>query len=130
MRADDDLSSTAPNADLIGAEYRVVSNDVLAYGIYKGFIDLKNVGVILITPHQQSGPEIAFVRRIPAGQVVKILRAGRRYVAGGSYDYYVVELPGAELPADIPIRIDLNRGNVGEGVDLNSSFYAKLSKRH
>jgi hypothetical protein len=120
------LTSTKPYADLIGAEYEVVADDLRAYGIYES-LDTRTVGYVTLVPSMRlSGPEVAFRRDIPQGRVIGILRAWRRAAVDHSGIYYVIAMEDADLPRDIPIRIDLSRGNEGRGADLNPNVYRKL----
>jgi hypothetical protein len=41
-------------------------------------------------------------------------------------DYYLVSVSGAELPANVQIKIAMFRGNEGAGVDLNARVYRRL----
>ena len=67
---------------MIGARYVVVADDLEAYGVY-GSIDDKIVSFVELIPARPGisrGPEIAFRRRVPKGQVIRILSAWRRFI--------------------------------------------------
>ena len=128
-REHEQLTTAKPYADLIGAEYEVISGDVRAYGISSsqddtiGWIQMMGgVGV--------GGPEVLFNKPVNRGVTVKILSAWRSYSLTDSDDYYVVAVTGADLPANVPVRIELNRGNEGDGVDLNPRVYRRMLSNH
>jgi hypothetical protein len=126
-RAHDELTTTKPYADLIGAEYEIATSDVRAYGIYS--LDNRTLGWVQLMGGQgASGPEVAFRKNVKRGTTIKILSAWRSYSLTDSDDYYVVAIDGIDLPSNVPVRVELNRGNEGEGVDLNPNVYSKLSR--
>jgi hypothetical protein len=43
--------------------------------------------------------------------------------------YYLVAVDDSDLPRGIPIRLELFRGNEGEGSEPNPSIYAKRPTR-
>ena len=75
---DEELSSTRPYADLIGTEYRVVADDLNAYGIYGSWPDKTVTRVTLIPGLGIGGREIAFRRHVSKGQTIRILSAWRQ----------------------------------------------------
>jgi hypothetical protein len=123
----DEISSRKPYADLIGARYRVIG-DLYAYGVY-GSPNNRTLGYITLVPRAEvSGPEYAFRRKVPEGQVLKILSAWQRFILFESGIYYLVAFEESDLPPDIPVRVALRRGNGGAGADLNPAIYQKLSR--
>ena len=124
--APEDLTSTRPYADLIGLKYSVVSDELYAYGVYDS-ADNRTLKYVTLVPRDLSGPEFAFRKKIPKGQTIRILRAWRHFILLDSGVYYEVELEGADLPAAVPIRLGLSRGNAGQGADLNPAVYTKLN---
>ena len=123
-----ELTTSAPYAALIGTEYRVVSNDLWAYGVYGDWPERRVTYITLIPGVGIAGPEIDFRRRVPRGSMVRIDSAWRRKALLESGVYYQVTITDSDLPRDIPIRVELFRGNEGEGPNLNPSVYMRLSE--
>ena len=124
-----ELTSVKPYADLIGSEYRVVATDVHAYPIYES-VTTKNISrVAVIAGVGIGGSEIGSPINIPQGQIIRILSAWRKPLLFEDGIYYRVQLPGAELPQNVPIELELYLGNSGEGVDLNPRAYKKLPSK-
>ena len=71
---------------------------------------------------------MAFKKRIAKGQIISILSAWRKRMLLDSYVYYVVALQDADIPHDVQVRIDLIRGNEGEGAELNPRVYERIRK--
>jgi hypothetical protein len=126
----DSVTSTKPYSDLIGAEYRVVADDVYAYGVYRDYPSKTLTWVTLIPGVGIAGREIAFRRHVENGQIMKILGAWHRSILFENGVYYLVAIPGLDLPPDTPIRLELMRGNEGRGADLNPSFYRRLARNN
>lgn len=116
--AGEEITSTKPYANLIGQKYSVAA-DLRAYGIYESLNNRKVTYISLIPPPGIGGPEVAFELNVPHGQVISILSAWQT-VAGV---YYLVELPNSDLPRGIPVRLNLDGDNRGEGADLNPAIY-------
>lgn len=125
----EELPSTSPYAALIGAEYRVIG-DVIAHGIYANLNQRVAPSYLTLVPGVGfSGPEVAFKKPVPKGQHLTIVSAWRLHLLGFTRDvYYVVVLPGSNLPADVPIHVKLSRGNEGVDTGLNPAVYEKLAK--
>ena len=126
--AGEEITARKPYADLIGAKYSVVADNLVAYGIYSS-LDTQTIGYVMLKPGGASGPEIAFRRNVPKGQVIRILSAWRRFILFESGVYYVVAIENSDLPQGIPIRLEIYKGaNGGVGADLNPAVYKKLPK--
>jgi hypothetical protein len=84
----------------------------------------------MLSPGGIGGPEIAFRRNVPKGQVIRILSAWRqRFIPFESGVYYVVAIENSDLPQRVPIRVELRTvGNEGVGADLNPAVYRKLPR--
>lgn len=74
----EEITSTKPYADLVGERYSVVTDNLYAYGVYES-IDKKIGHVTLVPRPGLSGPEFAFRRNVPKGQVLTILGAWRQF---------------------------------------------------
>jgi hypothetical protein len=119
-----------PYRDLIGSEYRVVVNNLHAYGVYNfpGETPEKTLAYATLIPGVGiGGSEIAFRKHIPEGTILRIESAWRQWnpIAPDTV-YYVVTLQAPDLLPSVPVQVDLSRGNEGEGVGLNPHVYAKL----
>jgi hypothetical protein len=123
--AGEEITSKKPYADLIGAKYGVEGDNLYAYGVYESLNDRK-VTFIELVPENIAGPEIAFRRRVPKGQIIRILSAWRHFVLFDNGVYYLVAVENSDLPEGIPIRLGLSRGNEGVGVDLNPALYKRI----
>lgn len=122
-----EITSTKPYADLIGARYSVVADNLYAYGIYES-LDKKRVSWVELVPLNIGGPEIAFRREVAKGQVIRILSAWRHFIPFESGVYYLVAVESSDLPQGVPIRLELSRGNQGAGADLNPAVYRRLPR--
>jgi hypothetical protein len=124
----EEISSTRPYADLIGAEYQVIAEDLYAYGIQESRPN-KTIGWITLIPGVGiAGRDIAFRRHVPKGQIVRVVSAWREPILFQTGLYYRVTLPESDFPPDIPIHLELARGNEGAGVDLNPKIYQRISR--
>ncbi|MBS0184288.1 MAG: hypothetical protein JSS39_18030 [Nitrospira sp.] len=124
----EELTLTSPYANLIGAEYRVVG-DVVAHGIYKNLNQRVAPSYITLVPGVGfSGPEVAFKKPIAKGQHITILSAWRERQLISWDVYYLVTLQNTDLPRDVPVQIELSRGNEGVDAGLNPAVYERLAK--
>jgi hypothetical protein len=121
------LPSTSPDAKIVGDTYRIVSDDVYAYGVYA--LDSKVVSSIELMPGVGiGGREVAFKRPIAKGQVLKIVSAWRSHELLFNTVYYVVASEAPNLPRDVEVRIRLDPDNVGADGGLNPRVYEKVTK--
>jgi hypothetical protein len=116
------LNADSPYSRLIGAEYRVVG-EVNAFGLAA----FRTKGLEFVTlipgPLGIDGGEIAFRRKGTRDQRIRILSAWHRPVFSASGMYYLVEVEGADWGRDIPVRIEMMRGNEGVGpLETHQSF--------
>ena len=123
----EELPSPSPYAKIIGAEYRIVG-DVSAYGIYERVGDRKVLSYVTLIPGVGIGGSLVESKGpIVKGQHIKILSAWRMHLLGFTRDvYYLVKFQDADLPHDVPVRIDLSRGNEGVDAGLNPGIYERL----
>jgi hypothetical protein len=124
-----ELTAKKPYTDLVGAEYRVVADDLYAYGICANWPDDKTLTFTDVIPGVGIGGHyVAFRRRVPLGTIIRIAGVWRRlYLVDGPVIFYVVALDGVDLPKDAPIEVELSRGN-GKGTELNPRVYARVAK--
>jgi hypothetical protein len=123
----ENISSTKPYANMIGARYSVVADELYAYGVYDPS-DNETIGYVTLVPMGIGGPEFAFRRDVPKGQVITILSAWSQPILFRSRVYYLVAIEHSDLPSGVPIRLVLSRGNEGAGVDLNPAIYKRLPR--
>jgi hypothetical protein len=120
-----DVSRNQKYSNVVGAEYEIVG-PLIAYGI-RDHLDAPVELVTLIPPPGIEGSEIGFRVPIEIGSRVivrRVLKTNRVFDAPITL---VVELKGTRLPIDSVVRIDLFRGNEGEGnIDLNSNIYRRV----
>jgi hypothetical protein len=122
----EEITFTKPYADFIGREYRVITDDLHAYGVYDSLDSKKLIEITLIPGVGIGGPEIAFRKPVPKGQVIRILSAWQKSMLFERRIYYLVSVPNSELPQGVPIQVELFLGNKGVGADLNSSAYKRI----
>lgn len=125
----EELPSTSPYANFIGAEYRVVG-EVSAYGIYERMDGRKVLSYIELIPGVGiAGSLVEYKGPIAKGQQLKILSAWRLHLFGFTQGvYYIVTFPDTNLPYAVPIRIELSRGNEGMDAGLNPTVYERFAK--
>ena len=124
---DEEITSKKPYSDLIGAEYRVVSDQLHAYGVYES-LNNRTVNFVELVPLELGGPEFAYERPVPKGQNIKLLSAWRHSSTLRTRIYYLVALEDSDLPEGVPVRLELSRGNEGGDADLNPSIYNRIEK--
>ncbi len=109
----------------VGMRFEVIG-PVDAYGI-RPHSKAEVEYVTLIPLPGIDGPEVGFRTRLQIGSKVtvqKVIKTNRMFDPSMSYE---VLLEGTELPRAIPIRLDLFRGNEGEGaMQLNPKLYRSL----
>jgi hypothetical protein len=124
----EEITLKEPYSHLIGARYEVITDNLYAYGVYESLNPPKKLSYVELVPLLLDGPEFAFRRTIPKGEVVTILSAWAQSTSFETRVYYLVDVHDADLPPNIPIRLKLSRGNEGTGAELNPAMYAKLPK--
>jgi hypothetical protein len=125
----ENITSMRPYADVVGVEYEVIVDDLYGYGIYASR-DTKAIGWITLIPGVGiGGSEVAFRRHVPKGQVIRILSAWRQPLLFDNDVYYRVAIESPDFPSDVPIKLELFRGNEGEGAELNPRVYRRLRHR-
>jgi hypothetical protein len=126
---DQAVSDQAPYSAQVGAEYRVMVDDLHAYGVYANLTDKydgKPISYATLIPGVGiGGTEIAWKKPIPRGSVVRILSAWRPRLLFGDRTYYRVAINSLPLPDEIPIKVYLY-SNGGSGVDLKTDVYSRI----
>ena len=124
----EELTYAEPYKDLVGSKYRVVADDLYAYGTYRSRTDKSLSDITLIPGVGIAGSEIAFRKPIPKGQILRIQSAWRKPILFGSIVYYIVEVEHSDFPGNVPVEIELARGNQGIGADLNPRVFRKIEQ--
>jgi hypothetical protein len=120
-----DISREPLFVDMVGRQYRIIG-DVYAYGIKAELAD-KEASFISLVPRAVTGPEVAFQRRLPIGQVFRIRAVRRQFVLFEKGIEYLIDLQNSDLPRGIEIRLELLRGNESGDVDLNPRLYERIA---
>lgn len=119
-----DVSNQQKYSGLVGAKY-IIIDPVDVYGIRKHSkapVDY----LTLIPPPGIEGSEVGFRVPIPIGSTLTVLRIYEtNRVFDGSITFEVT-LAGVEVPPNLPIRVDLMRGNQG---GANLSLNPKIFRR-
>ena len=105
-----DISDRQPYANFIGREYRLTA-DLLAIA-WNDFPDKEKILAVTLTP--PPGTKNRFVSAtvpVQRGRRLRIVAARQQWLFDGVGRWYVVSLPGVELP-DGPIKVWMN----GEGI--------------
>lgn len=119
-----DVSTLPAYRGLVGATYTVVG-PVNAYGIRK-HSKAPVEYVTVIPPPGIEGSEIGFRIPIAAGSILTVISVYQTNRFFDSSKSLGVKLTGTDIPANLPIRIDLMRGNQGtEKHSLNPTIYRK-----
>lgn len=122
-----DVTARKPYADVIGAKYIVVADDLYAYGVYES-LNHRTLSYIELVPLMIGGPEFAFSRPIRNGTVITILSAWEESMVFQTRAYYLVRVENSDVDVGTPVRLELSRGNEGIGADLNPAVYRRLAK--
>lgn len=123
----EDVSMTAPYNAVIGLRYEVVSDTLDAYDIR---ISSKNEIVryrTLVPKPGIAGREIAFGEHVKRGRRFTITGVWKKPVLFDNPVYYRIAFDDTGDTVRVPTLIELFAGNEGEGTDLNSDIYLKLS---
>jgi hypothetical protein len=119
-----DVSTKPGYRDLSGATYTVVGA-VSAYGIRK-HSKAEIEYITLIPPPGIGGSQIGFQIPITVGSTLTVMNV---YETNRIFDPSVslgVKLSGTVIPENLPIRIDLMRGNQGaDKLSLNTAVYKR-----
>ena len=108
---DTEITQQKPFADFIGREYRVIST-VSAYA-WNDFPDKDKIRTITLDPPPGTRNRfVSWVAPLKLGQLVRLTSAWQHTTISGPSRYYVVSVPGAELPEGIKIALDVESDGV------------------
>ena len=120
-----DVSQQDEFRRFVGMQFEVIG-PVDAYGI-RPHSQAAVEYVTLIPMPGIEGPEVGFRVRMQVGSkmtVQKVIKSNRVFDPNMSYE---VQLEGTQLPTPAPVRLELFRGNEGEGrMQLNPKLYRSL----
>lgn len=121
-----DVSEDPQFQSAIGTRYEIVG-PLDAYGIRRHSGAPVHYVTLIPLPGIE-GPEVGFESRVSIGSTITVLKVTRTNRLTDSKMTLLVQLEGTQLPSDVPIRIDLIRGNEGSGkIGLNPAIYKKLA---
>jgi len=120
-----EVTHLRPYSELVGAQYRI-TGDVAAYGIYRYPQRDKVLYAAIIPGAGIAGPEVAYRIPVPAGTIVSIQKVVKSGVLFNSTIEYSVAVTNDLLPKGVELRLELSRGNEGEGLSLNPKFYERI----
>jgi hypothetical protein len=109
---------------MIGREYRIIG-ELYAYGVRQDLQDT-DASFVTLTSLGISGPEIVFKRKLPIGQTFRIRGAMYRFVLLDNGNEYLIEMPGADLPQGVEVRLPLLGGNGNSDGELNPQLYQQV----
>jgi hypothetical protein len=122
-----DISRVAPFSEMIGHSYRIVG-DVDGQGVKPLLADVPP-DYVLLEPRfpGYTGPEIAFTRPVPRGQVFRIAGAWMFDTLIDDTRYYVVEFEQQDaLGPRVPVHLPLRGGNESANGELNPQYYQRV----
>ena len=120
-----DISNEEGYSKLIGKTYEI-TGPVIGHGIRKhsnASVDY----VTLMPPPGIGGHQIAFANLVPVGSKIKIVKVLKSNRLIDSDITLMIEIYEGDFTSDVPVRIDLTRGNEGsKSTLLNEKFYKKI----
>lgn len=109
-----------------GNRYKIVG-PVFLSGVYR---DLNNrqlnrqMAIGSLTAVQFSGPEVAFQRKLPTGTIMTIIGPAPKRIPLPFYaNRYFVQLDPIDLPSELDVILELNRGIEGSLDGLNPELF-------
>lgn len=120
-----DVSSQKKYSELVGTKYMII-DAVDVYGIRKH--SKAPIGYFtLIPPPGIKGAEVGLRAPVPIGSTLTVLRIYEtNRIFDGSITFEVM-LTGVDLPPNVPIRVDLMRGNKGAAdLGLNPKIFRRI----
>jgi len=123
-----DVSSEPRFQPLIGERFEIIG-PVYAYGI-RHHSGAPVEYVTLLPPPGIGGYEVGFEAPLATGSVLTIAKVVKTNLVFDNGLAFIVTLEGTTLPAAVPVRVELNRGNEGNGsAELNPDIYRRVPAR-
>lgn len=111
-----------------GDRYIIVGN-IYAIVVYRDLNDRRlnrQLSWVSLVPFRISGPEVALTRTVPLGAVLTVLGpAPKRAPLPFLANRYFVRLESVDLPAELDVILQLNRGIEGNLDGLNPALFAR-----
>ena len=121
--ADSEVTNQAPFSDFIGREYLVIGPvEALAWNDYPD--KAKILVVSLMSPPSARNRFVSYKIPLQPGQKLRILSAWRSLKLFEYSYYYLVSVPGGNLPEGVPIRMKVSP----EGIPDPFAFQAMQSR--
>jgi hypothetical protein len=119
-----DLSRTGKYAGVIGARYRTKA-ELYAHGISQanGSTALR---FIWVAPVEQTGPEIAFRRKVPEGEFLRVIAVRKRPMPFENGLEFIVKFDGLDLPTGVEIVVPLYGYMKGSDGFLDQSLFDRM----
>lgn len=109
-----------------GNRYKIIG-PVYLTGVYSNLNDRK-LSWADLSPVQYSGPEVAFQRAVPTGTIMSIVGPTQKVMPLPFFaNRYVVRLEPTDIPPQIRIIMELNRGIEGSLDGLNPELFSRQS---
>lgn len=122
----EEVTHLKPYSEMVGTKYRIAGN-VAAYGIYRYPQRDKILYAAIIPEPGIAGPEVAYKVQIPVGAILSIQKAIKRSALLSSTVEYSVTVASEQIPKDVELRLELSRGNEGDGLSLNPKLYERVN---
>lgn len=108
--------------------YKIIGS-VYLIGVYRDLND-RQLSWISLSPVRVSGPEVAFLRTVPTGTIMTIIGpAPKRIPLPFFANRYFVRLEPADLPNELDVIVELNRGIEGNLEGLNSELFERYERK-
>jgi len=121
---DTDATNDKPFSTYIGQEYRV-SNNIKALA-WNDFPDKEKILVIsLMPPPGANNRFVSYCTTLQPGQKIRILSAWRSLSLFEYTYYYLVSIPDAGLPKNVPIKMKVNSDGIPSPL-----FYESVQSNH
>ena len=122
----EDVSRDREFKNLVGTRYEIIGT-VDAYGI-RAHSKAPVEYITFIPPPGVEGSQIDFRLPIAPGSKITVLRVLRSNRLIDNNISFAIELQGTKMPVEVPMRIELFRGNEGEGrTQLNPTIYRRIN---
>ncbi|BBJ24122.1 hypothetical protein [Candidatus Nitrotoga sp. AM1P] len=122
----EEVTHLKPYSEMVGTKYRIAGN-VAAYGIYRYPQRDKILYAAIIPEPGIAGPEVAYRVQIPVGAILSIQKAIKSSALLSSTIEYSVAVTSAQISKDVELRLELSRGNEGDGLSLNPKLYERVN---
>ena len=124
----EDVSKDPKFKNIVGTRYEIIGS-VDAYGI-RAHPKAPVEYITFIPPPGIEGYEVDFRLPITPGSIITVVQVLDSNRWPDPSLTFAIELQGTKMPVEVPIRIDLFRGNEGQGrAQLNPDIYRQINSR-